>query len=101
MHTCTHTHTHTHTHVFTQTLKEQKYGHEVRIISVDFSGGMEIYPDLAEQLQDLDIGILSKFFSDVVPSLVWLLLKVMTYCHSFMYIDSRNCKLSVLCLDNV
>ena len=47
---------------------EQQYGREVRIISADFSGGMEIYPNLAEQLQDLDIGILSKFFSDVVPS---------------------------------
>ena len=73
MHTCTHT------HVFTQTLIEQKYGREVRIISVDFSGGMDIYPNLAEQLQDLDIGILSKFFSDVVPCLVWLLLSVMIY----------------------
>ena len=39
---------------------EQKYSCEVRIITVDFSDGMEIYPNLAEQLKDLDIGVLSK-----------------------------------------
>ena len=30
------------------------------MIPVDFSRGMEIYPDLAEQLKDLDIGILGE-----------------------------------------
>ena len=40
---------------------EQKYGREVLVIPVDFSDGMEIYPNLAEQLKDLDIGVLSKF----------------------------------------
>ena len=66
------THTHTHTHRI-----EEQYGREVRIISVDFSGGMDIYPNLAEQLQDLDIGVLSKqfFFQmwfQVNSCLVWL-----------------------------
>ena len=37
---------------------EQKYHREVLVIPVDFSRGMEIYPYLAEQLKDLDIGIL-------------------------------------------
>ena len=40
---------------------EQKYHHEVVVIPVDFSHGMEIYPALAEQLKDLDIGILGKY----------------------------------------
>ena len=39
---------------------EQKYSREVRIISVDFSDGMKIYPNLAEQLRDLDIGTLGE-----------------------------------------
>ena len=30
------------------------------MIPVDFSRGMEIYPDLAEQLKDLDVGILGE-----------------------------------------
>ena len=51
---------HTHSH----SLAEQKYSREVRIIPVDFSNGMEIYPDLAEQLKDLDIGVLSKFMNN-------------------------------------
>ena len=53
-----HTYIHTHT---PHSLVEQKYSREVRIIPVDFSDGMEIYPSLAEQLKDLDIGVLSKF----------------------------------------
>ena len=39
---------------------EEKYGREVRIIPVDFSDGPEIYPRIAEELQDLDIGLLGK-----------------------------------------
>ena len=39
---------------------EQKYSREVCIIPVDFSDGMEIYPNLAEQLKDLDIGTLGE-----------------------------------------
>ena len=41
-------------------LIEQNFKREVRIISVDFSDGRKIYPLIAEQLQDLDIGILGK-----------------------------------------
>ena len=41
-------------------LPEEKYGCEVRIIPVDFSDGQEIYPRIAEELQDLDIGVLGK-----------------------------------------
>ena len=48
----THTHTHTHT--------EEKYGREVRVLPTDFSRGEEIYPEIAEKLKDLDIGILGK-----------------------------------------
>ena len=43
-------------------LTEEKYGHEVVVIPVDFSDGMEVYPNIAEQLKDLDIGVLSKLF---------------------------------------
>jgi len=39
---------------------EEKYSREVRIIPVDFSDGFEIYPQIAEKLQDLDIGVLGK-----------------------------------------
>ena len=39
---------------------EEKYGREVHIIPVDFSDGQEIYPRIAEELQDLDIGVLGK-----------------------------------------
>ena len=39
---------------------EEKYGREVRIIPVDFSGGSEIYPQIAENLQDLEIGVLGE-----------------------------------------
>ena len=35
-----------------------KYGREVRIIPVDFSDGQVVYPKIAEELKDLDIGIL-------------------------------------------
>ena len=37
-------------------LTEEKYDREVLVIPVDFSDGMEIYPNIAEQLNDLDIG---------------------------------------------
>ena len=53
---CLSSRAHTHT--------EQKYSREVRIIPVDFSDGMEIYPNLADQLKDLDIGVLSKFMNN-------------------------------------
>ena len=43
-------------------LTEEKYGREVVVIPVDFSDGMEVYPNIAEQLKDLDIGVLSKLF---------------------------------------
>jgi len=39
---------------------EEKYGREVRIIPVDFSDGFEIYQQIAEKLQDLNIGVLGK-----------------------------------------
>ena len=38
----------------------EKYGREVRVIAVDFSEGQEIYPQLEEQLRDLDIGVLGR-----------------------------------------
>ena len=53
---CTYPHTlhYNNAHVPT----EEKYGREVVVIPVDFSDGMEIYPNIAERLNDLDIGVL-------------------------------------------
>ena len=45
---------------------EEKYSREVHIIPVDFSDGQEIYPRIAEELQDLDIGLLGKVPSFLV-----------------------------------
>ena len=45
---------------------EEMYGCEVRIIAADFSDGPELYPHIAEELQDLDIGLLGK-----VPSVAY------------------------------
>ena len=66
-HTYAHAHTHiltfTHTHTYTfihLMLAEEKYKRDVVIIPVDFSDGLKIYPSIAEQLKDLDIGVLSK-----------------------------------------
>ena len=49
---------------------EDKYGREVCVIPADFSDGQEIYPRIAEELQDLDIGLLGKVPPFVAP--VWL-----------------------------
>ena len=45
---------------------EEKYGREVRVIAVDFSAGQDIYPQIAEELKDLDIGILGGSHSQMV-----------------------------------
>jgi len=42
---------------------EEKYGRDTLVISVDFSGGMEIYNMIKDQLKTLDIGILGKLYS--------------------------------------
>ena len=47
-----------HTLYHTHTPTGEKYGREVVVIPVDFSDGMEIYPNIAERLNDLDIGVL-------------------------------------------
>ena len=39
---------------------EEAYGTETKIITMDFTGGAEIYDGLAEKLAGLDIGILGK-----------------------------------------
>ena len=48
---------------------QKRHGREVYVIPVDFSGGQEIYPRIAEELQDLDIGVLGKLpsFSNSQP----------------------------------
>ena len=61
---------------------EEKYSRDVRIIAVDFSDGPELYPRIAEELQDLDIGVLGKLpsvadqhlllFKPLIGSAVWL-----------------------------
>ena len=38
----------------------EKYKSEVRIISVDFAKGQSIYPNIADELKDLNIGVLGK-----------------------------------------
>ena len=55
-----------HPHIPTHSLPcaEEKYSREVRIIAVDFSDGLEIYPKIVENLQDLDIGILGEDIID-------------------------------------
>ena len=54
------TYHHTHTHAHTRAHTEEKYGREVRVLPTDFSRGEEVYPEIAEKLKDLDIGILGK-----------------------------------------
>jgi len=56
--------TSSHPHTFTLLCTEEKYSREVRIIAVDFLDGLEIYPQIAENLQDLDIGILGEDIID-------------------------------------
>ena len=40
---------------------EEIYGTETKIITMDFTGGAEIYDGLPEKLAGLDIGILGKW----------------------------------------
>lgn len=42
-------------------LVERTFNREVRIISVDFSQGQVVYPNIAEQIKDIDVGILGEF----------------------------------------
>ena len=39
-------------------ITEKKYGRHSLVIPVDFSGGLEIYDAISEQLKDLSIGVL-------------------------------------------
>ena len=39
-------------------ISEEKFGRVTRVISVDFSGGLDIYTMIGDQLNDLDIGVL-------------------------------------------
>ena len=45
---------------------EEIYGTETKIITMDFTGGAEIYDGLPEKLAGLDIGILGKWSTDIV-----------------------------------
>ena len=67
MHISIHTY-YTHIRVLDNVPTEEKYGHEVVVIPVDFSDGMEIYPNIAEQLNDLDIGVLSMQLAKIYHS---------------------------------
>ena len=74
---CSITHTHTHTRT-SLTLSEEKYPVEVMILAVDFLSGQEVYPQIAEKIQALDIGVLGKNLSQkciiVSPkNFVWVL----------------------------
>ena len=57
-----HTHFTPHTpHTHTTPSTEANYaGREVRVVSVDFSEGAKIFPQIAQSVQDLDIGILGQ-----------------------------------------
>ena len=35
------------------------------MIPVDFTRGQEVYPQIAEELKELDIGVLGEFFSNI------------------------------------
>jgi len=39
---------------------EEKYGRETLVVPVDFSKGLEIYSEIANQISHLDVGMLSK-----------------------------------------
>ena len=47
---------------------EEKYGHEVRVIPVDFTDGQSVYPQIEEKLKDLNIGILGGFQNSLQTS---------------------------------
>ena len=47
-------------------------GREVRVVSVDFSLGLEIYPSIAENIQDLEIGVLGMLIRDLCYSLSFI-----------------------------
>ena len=72
-------------------LPEEKYNREVRIIPVDFSEGHEIYPRIADELQDLDIGVLSKacnsFFKPLSLLCSW------THSPHVACVHSKQCRL--------
>ena len=66
---------------------EQQYHREVLVVPVDFSRGMEVYPYLAEQLKDLDIGILGENSSLRLPTVTCGVL----CCYNIPQ-DGFNCK---------
>ena len=41
-------------------VSEEKFGRESRVIPVDFSGELDIYTMISDQLRDLDVGVLSE-----------------------------------------
>ena len=40
---------------------ERTFSREVRIITADFSQAQVVYPNIAEQIKDIDVGILGEF----------------------------------------
>ena len=42
-------------------VSEEKFGRESRVIPMDFSGGLDIYTMISDQLRDLDVGVLSEY----------------------------------------
>ena len=72
---------------------EEKYKREVRIISIDFYGGQNVYPTVTEQLNDLDIGILGK----LVACFIMQLLIISTFSSSISFVYSLYCILLAFC----
>ena len=58
-------HTHPLTPSLSHTLTEAQYDVEVMVIAVDFSSGQKVYPQIAQQLKNLDIGVLSMRVSEI------------------------------------
>ena len=69
---------------------EKQYAREVKVVVVDFSDGMKVYPSLAEQLQHLDIGILSKpeHNSNIILSLTYQCMQALSM---FLHVVLWSC----------
>ena len=39
----------------------ERYGREVRVLSVDFSQGQQVYDDIQAEISDLDVAILGEY----------------------------------------
>jgi 17beta-estradiol 17-dehydrogenase / very-long-chain 3-oxoacyl-CoA reductase len=71
---------------------KSKYSVEVRVVPVDFLSGQEVYPLIAQQLQDMDIGIL---VNNVGLSYEFANYFLEVPCERFRNIIELNCQVLV------